>query len=149
MLRPLLLVLAFGLFACGGSASPVPTPGATPAPTPTNDLGLPPLPLGVEGSHDPSNLVPPDDALRFDAGVLSWHGPEIDDLVSDYFRGGPDFKSGVNAALTLIAGYTLTTLAERAKARPAVCADCLAEIEGDVTQRTATGDARCADSAAS
>ena len=87
------------------------------------------------------------------AFVSAWitddDGPEIDDLVSDYFRGGPDFKSGVNAALTLIAGYRLTTLAERAKARPAVCADCLAEIEGDVTQRTAAGEPRCADCAAS
>ena len=71
MLRPLLLVLAIGLAACGGSA----TPGASP--TQTDDLGLPPLPLGVEGSHDPSNLVPPDDALRFDASILSWQGPEI------------------------------------------------------------------------
>ena len=113
MLRPLLLVLAFGLFACGGSASPVPTPGATPAPTPTNDLGLPPLPLGVEGSHDPSNLIPPDDALRFDAGVLSWQGPEIDDPTALAF--GPDGRlyvgqlDGQIVALTL-AGHVVTAV---------------------------------------
>ena len=87
------------------------------------------------------------------AFVSAWisddDGPEIDDLVSDYFRGGAAFKAGINAALTLIAGYGLTALAEQAKARPAVCADCLDEIEGDITQRTAAGEPRCADCAAS
>ena len=104
MLRSLLLVLAFGLIACGGSMSPVATPGASPAPT--DDLGLAPLPLGVEGSHDPSDLVSPNDSLRFDTGVLTWQGPEINDPTALAF--GPDGRlyvgqlDGQIVALTLV-----------------------------------------------
>ena len=108
MLRPLLLVLAFALLACGGSAAPratpVPTPGATQASG--DDLGLPPLALGVEGSHDPSNLVPPDHALRFEAGVLSWQGPEIDDPTALAF--GPDGRLYVGQLDGQIVALTLT-----------------------------------------
>ena len=108
MLRLLLLVLAFGLAACGESASPV-APAA-----PTDDLGLPPLALGDEGSHDPSNLVPPDDALRFDAGVLSWEEPEIEDPTALAF--GPDGRlyvgqlDGQIVALTLAGNNELTAV---------------------------------------
>ena len=100
MLRPLLLVLAIGLAACGGSA----TPGASP--TQTDDLGLPPLPLGVEGSHDPSNLVPPDDALRFDASILSWQGPEIKEPTALAF--GPDGRLYIGQLDGQIVALTLT-----------------------------------------
>lgn len=108
MLRPLLLVLVFALVACGGSAAPgatpVPTPGATQATV--DDLNLPPLPLGVEGSHDPSDLVPPDDALRFEGGVLSWQGPEIDDPTALAF--GPDGRLYVGQLDGQILALTLT-----------------------------------------
>ena len=112
MLRPLLLVLAFGLVACGGSASPVPTPGASPAPT--DDLGLRPLPLGAEGSHDPSNLAPPDDTLRFEAGVLAWESLEIMEPTTLAF--GPDGRlfigqlDGQIVALTLAGNNAVTAV---------------------------------------
>ncbi len=104
MLRPLLLVLALGFAACGGSASSIPTPDATsPA---ADDLGLPPLPLGIEGSRDPSNLVPPDDALRFQTGVLSWQEPEIKEPTALAF--GPDGRLYVGQLDGQIVALTLT-----------------------------------------
>ncbi len=112
MLRSLLLVLALGLAACGGSASPVATPGASPVatpgatPAPTDDLGLPPLPLGVDGSYEPSNVVTPDDALRFEAGTLSWQESEITEPTALAF--GPDGRLYVGQLDGQIVALTLT-----------------------------------------